>query len=338
MSDRADRFIVALVETACGAVNSKRSFLDIPFFVIPDTITVTRLKFRILTSAGLLLFPVIFTSCTTPVVSKDALTLAKKRVASEVGEKPEKGTLIVVDYTKPSSEKRLSVVDMKTGRGRMNTLVAHGVNSGLLYATDFSNQVGSEKSSLGLYQLAEEYSGKHGTSFRLDGLDDGLNSNARKRAIVVHSADYATREAMKENRHEYGRLGRSAGCLALSDKDLAKLDRKMERPVYVFAYAPMLAQTDYLPSSQPLPGTSPGLPTQPPQMMPNENQPPQMMLASAELPHSPGAQVRSLREVPVLDRPAIPRPAMIETGPVPSGQVPTTTNLMMVSRSPYQQP
>ncbi|MCB1065102.1 MAG: murein L,D-transpeptidase catalytic domain family protein [Verrucomicrobiae bacterium] len=297
----------------------------------------TRLKTRILTSAGLILFPVFFTSCTSPVVSENALTFAKKRVAAEVGEKPEKGTLIVVDYTKPSSEKRLSVVDMKTGRGRMNSLVAHGVNSGLLYATDFSNQVGSEKSSLGLYQLAEEYTGKHGTSFRLDGLDAGLNSNARKRAIVVHSADYATREAMKQNRHEYGRLGRSAGCLALSDKDLAKLDRKMERPVYVFAYAPTLAQTDYLPTHLPIPATSPGLPTQPPQMVPTETMPPGMMLASAEQ-RSPGAQVRSLREVPVLDRPAIPRPALIETGPVPMGQAPMTTNLMMVSRLPSQQP
>ncbi|MCB1086530.1 MAG: murein L,D-transpeptidase catalytic domain family protein, partial [Verrucomicrobiae bacterium] len=91
------------------------------------------------------------TGCTTPVVSPSALTLAQKRVAQEVGTPPKEGTLIIVDYTKPSSEKRMSVIDLKSGRGKMNSLVAHGVNSGLLYATTFSDKVGSEMSSLGLY-------------------------------------------------------------------------------------------------------------------------------------------------------------------------------------------
>ncbi len=285
----------------------------------------TRPITHLLSFSGALLFLGFTTSCTTPVVSEPALTLAKKRVAAEVGTQPDKGTLIIVDYTKPSSEKRLSLVDMKSGRGKMNSRVAHGVNSGLLYATDFSNQVGSEKSSLGLYELAEPYVGKHGRSFRLDGLDPGLNSNARRRAIVVHAADYATKAAMQENRHEYGRLGRSAGCLALSDKDLAKLDRKLERPVYVFAYAPMLAQNDYLPA----PTTVPGMPTP---VMPPQLGAPEILLASAGSPAPAPTPASAPVSAAATDLPAIPRPALIETGPVPPA--PKPSNVLLVSRAP----
>lgn len=171
---------------------------------------------------------------------------AKERVVAEVGKKPREGSLVVVDYSKPSSEKRMTVVDLKTGRAKMNSLVAHGVNSGLLYATEFSDRVGSNQSSLGLYKVGEEYYGKHGRSLRLDGLDPGFNINARRRAIVVHAADYVSHEAMQANRHEFGRLGRSAGCLSLSDEDMERLDKKLKRPAYIFAYAPtMVAEHEY---------------------------------------------------------------------------------------------
>lgn len=216
------------------------------------------------------------TSCTSPVVSDSALSFAKQRVVAEVGDAPKKGSLVIVDYTKPSSQKRMTVVDLKTGRAKMNSLVAHGVNSGLLYAQDFSDRVGSNQSSLGLYRIAEPYVGKHGPSLRLDGLDPGYNINARKRAIVIHAADYVSKEAMRENRNEGWRLGRSAGCLSLSDKDMVKFSKKIERPAYVFAYAPaMLADQSYqVPASQPAqPATAP------PATVPNQI--PQPMLASA---------------------------------------------------------
>ena len=256
-------------------------------------------------SVCLLMLLVFTTSCTAPAVSSSALSLAKKRVAQEVGKPPKKGTLVVVDYSKPSSEKRLTVVDLKSGVSKMNSRVAHGVNSGLLYATNFSNTVGSRKSSLGLYELSEEFRGKHGTSFRLDGLDRSVNDNARRRGIIVHSADYATTDAMRKNRHEYHRLGRSAGCLALSDKDMARLDRKLVRPAYVFAYAPMLAQ-------QPQP-------QQPKRSTPKATRAPSTMLASAKLPSTsekPAVVRPPVPEKPAEEKAAIARPLVIETGPV----------------------
>ena len=73
---------------------------------------------------------------------------------------------------------------------------------------------------------AEVYKGKHGRSLRLDGMDEGYNSNARKRSIVVHGAPYVSQGTI----NELGRLGRSQGCPAvpaeLSDKVINTIEGK----------------------------------------------------------------------------------------------------------------
>jgi hypothetical protein len=119
--------------------------------------------------------------------------------------------LTVVDYSRPSTEPRLWVFDLERGTLRFQTLVAHGCGSGELYATSFSNDVGSRQSSLGLFATGEIYDGRHGRSLRLQGLEPGLNDRAFERAIVMHGADYAGADFAAAN----GRLGRSHGCPAL---------------------------------------------------------------------------------------------------------------------------
>ncbi|WP_235941960.1 murein L,D-transpeptidase catalytic domain family protein [Pontibacter fetidus] len=122
-----------------------------------------------------------------------------------------KAILTVIDFTKSSREKRMWVIDLKAKKVLYNTLVAHGRNTGNVQAVKFSNQPNSYMSSLGFYVTDNTYFGKHGLSLKLDGLDKGFNTNARERAIVVHGADYATKDFIKQ----YGRLGRSLGCPAL---------------------------------------------------------------------------------------------------------------------------
>ncbi|HZY83179.1 MAG TPA: murein L,D-transpeptidase catalytic domain family protein [Cyclobacteriaceae bacterium] len=117
----------------------------------------------------------------------------------------------IIDFRKPSTEKRFWVIDIKRGKVLHHTLVAHGKNSGDLYAKEFSNIVDSRQSSLGLFVTGETYIGKHGLSLKLHGLEPGVNDLAEDRAIVIHGADYVSEIFVKRT----GRLGRSFGCPAI---------------------------------------------------------------------------------------------------------------------------
>jgi len=119
--------------------------------------------------------------------------------------------LTIIDFSKPSTEKRLFILDLKNQELLYHTFVAHGKNTGVNMATKFSNNKGSNQSSLGLYRTGESYHGKHGYSLRLDGLEKGINDNARSRAVVMHSASYVSEDFIER----YGRLGRSWGCPAV---------------------------------------------------------------------------------------------------------------------------
>lgn len=129
-------------------------------------------------------------------------------------EVPNKQLLSIIDFTKPSSEKRFFVIDVENRKLLYNTLVAHGKNSGYINATRFSNRVGSRKSSLGFYKTGNSYYGKRGFSLKLDGLEKGINDNARRRGIVIHGANYVDERFAGEN----GIIGRSWGCPAVSKK------------------------------------------------------------------------------------------------------------------------
>ena len=100
-----------------------------------------------------------------------------------------------------------------------NNLVAHGRNSGEEYASHFSNTPFSNQSSLGFYLTGGIYYGKHGMSLYLDGVEPGVNDNSRERAIVMHSADYVSRDFIRN----YGRLGRSFGCPSIPMEDHEKI-------------------------------------------------------------------------------------------------------------------
>ena len=124
--------------------------------------------------------------------------------------------LTIIDYELPSYQQRLWVIDMRIGRVLYRELVAHGMGkprgSGgtMEEALSFSNQKGTLKSSLGLFITAETYSGKHGYTLKLDGLEEGVNDNARERLIVLHGAHYVS-----EGRADDHLIGRSWGCPAV---------------------------------------------------------------------------------------------------------------------------
>jgi len=119
--------------------------------------------------------------------------------------------IAIVDFSLPSNQKRLFVIDVKNARLLFNTLVSHGRNSGKLNATSFSNKLNSYKTSLGFYVTDNTYMGEHGLSLRLKGTEKGINDNALNRAIVMHGADYVNDELIDSQ----GYIGRSLGCPAI---------------------------------------------------------------------------------------------------------------------------
>ena len=127
------------------------------------------------------------------------------------GQLSDKQLLSVVDFDKPSTEKRFWLIDLEKREVIENTYVSHGKNSGENMAKYFSNTDDSNMSSLGFYVTGETYIGRHGLSLKLDGMDDPYNTNARLRDIVMHGADYVSKDFIDQ----YGRLGRSEGCPAL---------------------------------------------------------------------------------------------------------------------------
>ena len=123
----------------------------------------------------------------------------------------DKSILTIADFDLSSKKKRLWIIDLAKKELLLNTWVAHGQHSGGDKATSFSNVNNSFQSSMGFYVTGEIYNGQHGRSLRLDGMDEGFNSNARRRAIVVHGASYVSQGTI----NALGRLGRSQGCPAV---------------------------------------------------------------------------------------------------------------------------
>jgi hypothetical protein len=162
------------------------------------------------------------------------LGLGAASCAVRAGAVADPSTLSIIDYTKPSTEKRLWVFDLHSGELLYHELVAHGQGSGENFATQFSNEQDTHRSSLGLFITEDTYVGKNGYSLRLHGLDVGFNDRARERAIVVHGAAYVSEDFMQTQ----GRLGRSWGCPALSDDIAARVIDRVKGGSLVFAYYP----------------------------------------------------------------------------------------------------
>jgi hypothetical protein len=150
------------------------------------------------------------------------------------GELNKQNIISVIDFSKPSTEKRFYTIDLKRQKVLYHTYVAHGKNTGENMANDFSNRPHSNQSSLGFYLTGETYVGSKGYSLRLDGQDPSFNDNMRKRAVVMHAADYVSEYWVKR----YGRLGRSQGCPALPNELSRDVINTIKGKTVIFAYYP----------------------------------------------------------------------------------------------------
>lgn len=145
---------------------------------------------------------------TKPDFKVFSLAMKGYRKLEGAGELPKPDILTLIDFDKSSANRRLWVINIKEQRVVFQSLVAHGKKTGNVYAKSFSNKLGSHQSSLGFYITGDTYIGKHGLSLYLDGMEPGINDQARARSIVMHGANYVSKEFISK----YGRLGRSFGC------------------------------------------------------------------------------------------------------------------------------
>jgi hypothetical protein len=142
--------------------------------------------------------------------------------------------LTIADMSMASSHPRLYIIDMEKQALLLQTFVSHGKNSGLLFAEEFSNLVGSFKSSLGFYITGKPYQGKHGASLVLKGVESGINDKAEERAIVLHGAAYANQGFVNQQ----GYLGRSLGCPAVPSNQVKEIIQAIQGASCIFVYAP----------------------------------------------------------------------------------------------------
>lgn len=140
--------------------------------------------------------------------------------------------LTVIDYSLPSTEKRLWVLDLAEGEVLFHELVAHGSGSGDNFATRFSNVNDSRQTSLGLFRTAGTYEGGNGYSLKLQGLDEGLNDRAEARHIVMHGAWYVS----PDHARQHGRIGRSWGCPAVPQEKAKTMIDTIKGGSFVFSY------------------------------------------------------------------------------------------------------
>lgn len=163
-----------------------------------------------------------------------SLALQASHCASLKETVPEARYLAVIDYSLPSTERRFWLFDTASRSLIRQDYVAHGRNSGEVFATRFSNRPGSLQSSLGLYYSGETYMGRHGYSLRLHGLEPGINDLALDRAIVLHGARYVSTSFIKK----HNRMGRSWGCPALPAHSAPGVIDVLKKGAFLFVYYP----------------------------------------------------------------------------------------------------
>jgi hypothetical protein len=150
------------------------------------------------------------------------------------GELKKSTVLSICDFTQSSKNKRLYVIDVAHKKLLYNTYVSHGMNSGVEYATSFSNRPESFKSSLGFFLTTKTYFGRNGLSLKVQGLEKGYNDLAAKRHIVLHGSDYISPDYLKDN----GEMGRSLGCAAMPNAVSPKVIKTIKNGSCLFIYSP----------------------------------------------------------------------------------------------------
>ncbi|HDR9236663.1 TPA: murein L,D-transpeptidase catalytic domain family protein [Burkholderia vietnamiensis] len=169
-----------------------------------------------------------------PTINPDALHLAMRAMECASKHYGDKDRLVVIDYSLPSTARRLWVFDLRSGKLLWNEYVLHGRGSGAgLYARSFSNQPDSEQSSLGLFELGSPFNSPFGPAMSMIGLEKGINDHAVERGIWLHGTDY-----VNDERAATGHVSQSEGCAAVQRGVIVPMIDSLKKGAYLFSYYP----------------------------------------------------------------------------------------------------
>jgi len=177
-------------------------------------------------------------------LSREAYAFARQgleKLAAQ-GKILNQSVISIVDFSLPSTEKRLFIIDLDQYKILFQTLVAHGRNTGRERAVSFSNAPSSFKSSPGFYITRETYQGSNGYSLKLEGMERGINDNAYERGIVIHGAEYVNEQLAQAQ----GYIGRSQGCPAVPETLARPIINRIKNGSLVFIYHPAYVQRSAL--------------------------------------------------------------------------------------------
>jgi hypothetical protein len=167
-----------------------------------------------------------------------AQAVAAMKCAQDNGVGESASRLAIIDYTIPSRQQRLWVVDFKRRALLFQEHVAHGQGSGEDIPDAFSDRNGSHQTSLGLFLTDDTYEGGNGYSLKLQGLSRGFNESAMERYIVMHGAPYVNPAAAVK----MGRLGRSWGCPAVRTAVAKPMIDTLKQGQFIYAFGPGTAR------------------------------------------------------------------------------------------------
>ena len=140
---------------------------------------------------------------------------------------------ILINLAPHSGNYRFFGFNLETKDTLLKGLVAHGhCQSTENRFAQFSNEFGSNCSSLGHYKVGGQYKGSFGISYKLHGLDSS-NSNALSRYVVLHSHSCIPDEEWEDD------ICQSEGCPTVSPIVFQKLIPYLDnakKPVLLWIY------------------------------------------------------------------------------------------------------
>lgn len=185
-------------------------------------------------------------ACGLALIAYNRFTVSSKKPSNDIVDSVVKrlpgdaGYLCIVNFGKHSGEERFFIYNVRNNKYEYSGLVQHGNGKGNTAGKPkFSNMIGSNCSSLGLYKITSNdkmHSWPNAPCFRTIGLDS-TNSNAMARGILIHPSLTRTLMPFEVWGLDLPLTWESQGCFAVSCNTMYEISKRFNKNnMYLYAY------------------------------------------------------------------------------------------------------